>query len=220
MTARQSPKPAQPLAPRHRGVGGRGRREHEERRLSEAALLCPELGTLAEDAAIGLLADEADRAGVQLPDDRLEPPDGAGEVSPAEVTRAGRRPMGGVGDAEPQLEQLELLARREKTRGEAGSVQKTPEVVAGIREVGSCGGGGAAGIDPAEDCLEAGRKDVRDVRLRLLQALGRRSSLRKAPGGARRRRWSGGGCGAGVPLRPERTRRVASRSTWRSIRPR
>ena len=55
-------KPAQPLGPRHGRVRRRGRGKHEERRLAEAALLQPELGPLAERAAVGLLADEADRA--------------------------------------------------------------------------------------------------------------------------------------------------------------
>ncbi len=104
-------KPAQPLRPRHRGVRGRGRGEHEERRLAEAALLRPELRPLAERAAVGLLADEADRARLELERDPLQPLGRAGEVALAQVAGAGRRAVGGVGDADPELEQLELLAR-------------------------------------------------------------------------------------------------------------
>ncbi len=81
----ESLKPAQPLRPRHRCVGRRGRGKHEERRLAEAALLQPELRPLAEGAAVSLLADEADRARHELERDPLEPLGRAGEVGPAQV---------------------------------------------------------------------------------------------------------------------------------------
>jgi hypothetical protein len=42
-------------------------------------------------------------------------------------------------------------------------VQQPPEVVARVGEVGVRGSGNAAGIDPDEDRLEAGRQDVGDV---------------------------------------------------------
>ena len=93
-------KPAQPLVPRHGRVGGRGRGEHEERRLAEAALLQPELRPLAERAAIGLLADEADRARRELERDPLQPLGRAGEVGLAQVAGARRGAVGGVGDAD------------------------------------------------------------------------------------------------------------------------
>ena len=78
-------KPAQALGPRHRRVRGRRRREHEERRLGQAALLRSELRPLAECAAIGLLADEADRAWAKLDGDPLQPLRRAGEVRATQV---------------------------------------------------------------------------------------------------------------------------------------
>ena len=156
-------KPAQPLVPRHRRVGGRGRGKHEERRLAEAALLQPELGPLAERAAVRLLADEADRARPQLERDPLQPLGRAVEVGLAEVAGPGRRAVGGVRDADPEPEQLELLARVVEPRREPGGVQQPPEVVARVGEVGVRGGGDAARVDPAEDRRQAGREDVGDV---------------------------------------------------------
>ena len=121
----------------------------------------------------------------------------------------------------PSSSSSELLGGLEQPRREAGGVQQPPEVVARIREVRVRGGGDAAGVDPAEDRRQPRREDVRDVRLRLLQGLWIRSSLRRAPAGARRRRSSrSAGCAAS-PSRPARSpRRPATRSTWRSTRPR
>src|SRR5579859_1583659 len=68
----QLPKPAQPFAPRHGSVRRRGRREHEKPRVGEPALLHPELRPLPERAAVRLLADERDPAGLQLARDPLE----------------------------------------------------------------------------------------------------------------------------------------------------
>ena len=124
-----------------------------------------ELGALAERAAVGLLADEADRPRLQLERDPLQPLGRAREVGAPEVAGAGGRPVRGVGDAEPELQQLELLARLVEARREARGVQEPPEVVARIREVGVRGGGDAAGVDAAEDRRQPGREDVRDVAL-------------------------------------------------------
>jgi hypothetical protein len=179
----------QPLGPRHGRVRGRGRREHEERRLAEAALLRPEIGALAEGAAVGLLADEADRPRPQLERDPLEPLGRAREVAAAQVAGARRRPVRRVRDADPELEQLELLARVEEPRREAGRVEEAPEVVARVGEVGVRGGGDTARVDPAEDGGEARRQDVWDVAKRL-QALESRACLRTRSGAARRRRAS------------------------------
>ena len=89
----------------------------------------------------------------------------------AQVARAWRRPVGGVRDADPELQQLELLARVVEARREAGGVQQPPEVVARVGEVGVRGGRDAAGVDPAEDRRQPGREDVRDVALRRLRVL-------------------------------------------------
>ena len=51
----------QPLLPRHGRVRGRRGRQHEEQRLGEPQLLEAVRRTAAERAAVGLLADEADR---------------------------------------------------------------------------------------------------------------------------------------------------------------
>ena len=157
-------KPAQPLVPRDRSVRGRGRGEHEERRLAEATLLQPELGTRGEGAAVGLLADEPDRPGLQLEREPFQPLGGAGEVGAPEVAGAGRRPVRGVGGADSELQQLELLARLVEPGCEARGMQEPPEVVARIGEVGVRSGGDAAGVDPAEDRRQAGGQDVRDRR--------------------------------------------------------
>ena len=101
----------QPLGVGNRGVGRRGRREDEERRRAERAQLRSELGALAEGAAVGLLADERDRARLQLVGETLEPR--AVEVAAAQVARARRRPVRGVRHAVAELEQVELLGRVE-----------------------------------------------------------------------------------------------------------
>ena len=93
------------------------------------------LRTLPERAAVRLLADEGDHARPQLPRQPLEPLGAAREVAGTKVTRAGRRPVGGVRDADAEREQLELLRRLEEPRRKPGGVEQAPEVVARVREV-------------------------------------------------------------------------------------
>ena len=64
-----------------------------------------------------------------------------------------------------------LLLRVEQPRREAGLMEQTPEVVAGIREVGAGRRGHATRVDPAENDVEAGREDVRQ-----------RAGVRQLPG--------------------------------------
>jgi hypothetical protein len=130
-----------------------------------------QLRPLAEGAAIGLLADETDRARLELERDPLQPLRRAGEIRLAEVAGAGSRAVGGVGDADPELEEVELLGRVVEPRREARSVEQPPEVVARVRKVGVRGGGDTTRVDPAEDRRQAGREDVGDVRARRLQVL-------------------------------------------------
>jgi hypothetical protein len=85
--------------------------------------LQPELWPLAERAAVGLLADEPDRARLQVERDPLQPLRRAGEVALAQVAGAGRRAVGGVGDADAEPEQLELLLRLVEARCEAGRME-------------------------------------------------------------------------------------------------
>ena len=54
----------------------------------------------------------------------------------------------------------ELLAGVKETRCEAGLVQQTPEVVAGIREARVRAVGEPSRVDPAEDDPQPGREDV------------------------------------------------------------
>src|SRR5581483_10976476 len=96
--------PAQALVPRDRGVRRRGRRQDEEPGLAEPPLLQAERRTLVEEAAVGLLADEGDPLRPELVGEPLDP--GAVEVAAAQVARAGRRPVGGVRDADALLQQL------------------------------------------------------------------------------------------------------------------
>ena len=104
----------------------------------------PSSGPLAERAAICLLADEAEPAGLQLTRDLLEPLGRAGEVAAPQVARAGRRAVRGVRDADPFLQQLELLRRLVEPRREARRMEQPPEVVARVREV-RCRLGGRRG---------------------------------------------------------------------------
>src|SRR5205823_1462086 len=64
--------PAQTLAPRNRRIRGGRRRQDEELRLAEPALLHTKLGAFAERAAVHLLADEADPPRLELGRDALE----------------------------------------------------------------------------------------------------------------------------------------------------
>jgi hypothetical protein len=120
-----------------------------------------EVGPLSEDAAECLLADEGDHARAQVAGDALQAVGRAGEVPAAEVAGAGRRPVGGVRDADAQGGQLVLLLRSEQARREAGVVEEPPEVVARIRKVRTGGGGEAPRVDTAEDDGEIRGKDVR-----------------------------------------------------------
>ena len=157
----QLAEPAQPLLVGNGGVGRRGRRQHEEARAGrQRAQLRAEVGPLVEEPAVGLLADERDRARGQLPREPLEAR--PVEVAAAQVARAGRRARGGVRDAEAELEQAELLLRVVQARREAGVVQQPPEVVARVGEVRGGRRRDAAGVDPAEDAREPGPEDVRD----------------------------------------------------------
>ena len=154
--------PAEPLVPGDGSVRRRGRRQHVEQRVGEAALLQAELRALAERAAVGLLADEAEPAGLKRMRDLLEPLRRAGEVAAPQVARAGRRAVRGVRDADPFLQQVELLRRLVEPRREARRMEQPPEVVARVREVRCRLGGYAARVDAAEDDLEARRENVRD----------------------------------------------------------
>src|SRR5206468_10819802 len=116
---------------------------------------------VAECAAVRLLADEADRARPELDGQPLEALCGAYEIARAQVARTRRRPEGGVREADPVAENLELLGRREEPRREAGVAEKPPEVVAGVREMRGRRGRHAAGVAPAEDQVQIGRKHVR-----------------------------------------------------------
>src|SRR5437764_13139291 len=55
---REHLEPVEALGPRHCGVRGRRRRQHEEARFREASRLVAELRTLPERTAVGLLAGE------------------------------------------------------------------------------------------------------------------------------------------------------------------
>jgi len=92
----------------------------------------------------------------------VEPLGRAGEVGLAEVARPSRRPVGGVGQAVAELEHPPLLVRRELRRGQPRVGEQPPEVVSGVREVGAGGGRAKAGVDPAEEDVQAGREDVGD----------------------------------------------------------
>ena len=122
------------------------------------------LRPLAERPLIGRLADEGDRPRPQLVRHRLEPLSRPGEVGGAKVARAARRPPGGVRQPAAEVEERVLLLGSEEARREACLVQKPPEVVPRVRERRSRRGRSAAGIDAAEDDLEAGSEDVRDCR--------------------------------------------------------
>src|SRR5262249_9052040 len=142
--------PAQALRPGHCGVRGRRGREHEELRLAEPPLLHPELGPLAERAAVRLLADEADPPGLELACELLEPLRRPCEVAAAQVARARRRAVRGVRDADSLAEELELLGRVVEAGREARRVEQAPEVVARVREVCARRRRDASRVDAAE----------------------------------------------------------------------
>ena len=139
------------------------------RALTERARLGAERRPLAERAAVRLLADERDARRPQLARDALEPrPDASAKSAGAQVARAGRRPQGGVGDADPEPEELALLGRRELARRQPRRVEQPPEVVARVREVRGRGRRGAARVDPHEHEPQVRREDVGDGGLRLV----------------------------------------------------
>ena len=102
------------------------------------------------------------------------------EVGAAEVAGARCRPEGGVRQADPVSRRLELLARLEQARRQAGRVEQPPEVVARVREVRTRRCGYAARVDAAEDHPDPGRKDVRDSARRAQAASGSRRSSRSS----------------------------------------
>jgi hypothetical protein len=93
------------------------------------------LGALTEGAAVGLLADERDHTGPKLARQRLESLGAAGEVPAAQITGAGCRSIGGVRDADPERQQVELLRGLEEPRCEFRRLQEPPEVVPGVRKM-------------------------------------------------------------------------------------
>src|SRR5205823_8743733 len=116
-----------------------------------APLLQAMLRPLAERSSVGLLADERDRPGGELEREPLEPIGRTREVGATKVAGPARRPRGGVGQADPVVERLELLVRTQEPGREAGGVEQPPEVVPRIREMGSSSRRDEAGVDPAED---------------------------------------------------------------------
>jgi hypothetical protein len=79
----------------------------------------------------------------------------------AQLVGPGGRPRHHIRDAEPVREQLALLRRLQQPGREAGQVQDRPEAVAGAGEVVARRGRHEAGVDAAEQHLEAVRDDVR-----------------------------------------------------------
>ena len=158
----QRPEPTQPLLPGNGCVRGRGRGENEERGVAEAPPLEPVLGTFAERPSVRLLADERDRARLEIPCERFEAHRAAGEVTRAQVARAGSCSIGRVCDADAEREQVELLAGVDKPGSEPGGVEQAPEVVAWVRKVGVRGVREAARVDAAEDDRKPRRQYVWD----------------------------------------------------------
>src|SRR5207244_10203472 len=68
-----------------------------------------------------------------------------------------------IRDADALPQQLELLRRVVEPRREVRRVEQPPEVVARIRKVRLRARRDTAGIDAAEDDVEARRQNVRDV---------------------------------------------------------
>jgi hypothetical protein len=95
--------------PRHRGIRRRRRRKDEELRVAELSILRAELRPLAEEAAIRLLADEADPLRRIRMRYLLDPR--AVEVTLAEIAGAGCRAVGRIRDPDAFVQQVELLAR-------------------------------------------------------------------------------------------------------------
>ncbi len=124
------------------------------------AFLRSELGPLVPEPAVRLLADERDGARRNRFDARLELV--LVEVAAPQVTRAGRRPVGGIGQPVAELRQRVLLLRVVEARREAGVVEQPPEVVPRVREVRRRGRRHASRIDPAEDACELWDEDVGD----------------------------------------------------------
>ena len=151
----------------------------------------PSVGPLAERAAVRLLADERDRQRRELAGDALQALGRAGEVGAPQVARARRRAERRVRDAVAERGQLELLLRREQTRGQAGVVEQAPEVVARIREVRAGGRRDASRVDAAEDARRG-------------RARARRGSRSRPRAVARP--YSGRRLATAIPARPPRSR--------------
>jgi hypothetical protein len=115
---------------------------------------------------VGLLADEPDRAWLELLREALEPLDAPVEIAPPEVGRPLRRPVRRVGEADPVGEHVELIGRVDKARREARRVEEPPEVVARVGEMGPLRVRVEAGVDAAEDDVEIRCEHVRDSALR------------------------------------------------------
>ena len=135
----------------HCGVRGRGGGQDEEPGLAELLPLQAKLGPLAERAFVRRLADERDGARPKVAGEEGEPLGGAGEVAAAEVSGPPRRPLSRVREAEPEIEERELLGGLKEPRGEACFFEQAPEVVPRIGEVRAGGGGAPAGVDPTEE---------------------------------------------------------------------
>ena len=160
---REAAEPAQPLGVWDSGVRGRRRRQDVQTCAAELAALEAESCALAEGTAVRLLADERDHTRLELCCDAFEALGRTLEIRTPEVAGAGSRAVRGVREAEAVARQLPLLVGLEQARRQPGVVEQAPEVVAWVREVGTCSGGDAPRVDAAEDRLQARGDDVRNV---------------------------------------------------------
>ena len=125
-------------------------------------LLQAVLRALAERAAVGLLADERDRARPELGRKPLEPLGRAREVGRPQVAEPGVVRAAAFVSPMPYRSTSNCSAGDDEPRREPGLVQQPPEVVPRVREVRRRGRRDPARVDPAEDDRQIRREDVRD----------------------------------------------------------
>src|SRR5437867_2674560 len=115
-----------------------------------------------EGGTEGTHAEERHHGRTETADDAADPPGAGSELSLGQLGCPRRGPRHQIGDAEPGLQQLALLERRELPAREERAVERLPEPVAGPSEVMADGARVEARVDAAEEHLQPRPDDVRD----------------------------------------------------------
>src|SRR5438105_3072524 len=117
----------------------------------------------SEGMAVGAQAEEGDGARTVAAHLAREAPAAGDEFRRGKLGGAGRGASDQVGEAVARSKNKVLLRRMQQARRESGAVQRRPEAVPGPGKVVAGRRRIKAGIDAAEQYLQAGRDDIGEL---------------------------------------------------------